>query len=267
MFKFFEKKIDSISYFLLKIFKKTEIFSIIFFVIVFVFIDRKFSKKVKVEKTKAPNVLWRIFGFILYTPLWYKYVYPCFMFFKERTMTSDLETIFYYEFSYAVESFFTFTEQIELFFGGKFAFVSLYQLFLYLACRLLIKIIPQKNFYIPMYIRYHIMVNSILIMLLDLVDEPYRTIADIIPDSSGKFFEITTKDESFAVSCSFYMFIFYFLLIGNYTWKACQGKSFINKKGFFDILIRTHLSADSLYKNEKWSDYGMDDLTDYENFF
>lgn len=263
IFRFIRRKIKKTIYFLTQSLTRSELVSLTLFVIFFVFTDRKSSKKINYEKTKAPNILWRIVALYMYLPLWYEFVYPCFMFFAERTPPLDMT--FNYEFSNSINRFFHFARDIEGFFNRRFLFIGLYNVFLYFSARFIVRFIPEKIFHLPMFMRYHMVLNSLLSIIYPLLEEPYILIAGIIPDNSRHFLQQTTKDETFAMNLSICMVIFYLLTIGNYTWQAARGKSFMNAKGFFDIVIRTHLGFESLYKNEKWSDYGMDDLSDYND--
>ena len=46
-------------------------------------------------------------------------------------------------------------------------------------------------------------------------------------------------------------------ILGRNTWDALRGKSFT--KTFLDLTLRDHLGFECLYRDEKWSDYGMDE--------
>lgn len=263
LFYFCLRQLKGFFYFLTESLTRSELACLLLFVIFFIFTDRRSNKTIKFEKTKAPNVLWRILAFYMYLPLWKEFVYPCFMFYAQRS--HPLYVTFNYAFSSSVNEFFRYTYYIESIFNNTFIFIGLYQCFLYYFARLIVKVIPEKIFHLPMFIRYHMMVNSLLIVIFQIIEEPYRLIAGITPDSSGIYLEQTTKNLDFAMNLSFCMVIFYSLTLGNCTWQACRGQSFTNIKGFFDILIRTHLGFDTLYIGEKWSQYGMDELSDYND--
>jgi hypothetical protein len=263
MFRFIRRKIKKTIHFLNQSLTRDELFSLTLFVIFFVFTDRRSNKKIKYDKTKAPNILWRIVALYMYLPLWYEFVYPCFMFFAERTPPLDMT--FNYEFSIAINKFFYFTREMERFFNGRFNFIGLYNVFLYFSTRFIVRFLPEKIFHLPMFMRYHMVLCSLFSILFPLLEQPYILISGIMPDNSRQFLQLTTKDETFAMNMAMGMVILYIFSLGNYTWQAARGKSFTNIKGFFDIVIRTHLGFESLYKNEKWSDYGMDDLSDYND--
>jgi hypothetical protein len=265
IFLFFKNRVTEIIYFLTNVLKKKESIMLLIFVIVFTFIDRQTSKKIKFQKTKAPNILWRIIGLVLYLPLWVEYLYPRFMFFAQRT--DPFNITLNHPFSDYINDFLSFTDKIESLLNDKVLFIGIYSVFLYFSSRILIKLVPKKIFYLPMYIRYHMILISLLLLIFPILNGSYKIIAGLRPDINQQFLEITLKDEGFAIISSFYLFLFYLFIIGNFTWKACRGKSFTNIEGTIDRLIQTHLSSDSLYEKETWGEYGMDELDSYKNYF
>ena len=262
LIKFCFKFTKEIFYFLNESLTRNELFCLIIFVIFFVFTDRQSNKKIKFEKTKAPNLLWRIFGFLLYLPSWGLYFYASFMFFAQRTPPLDMT--FNREFAQSVNNFFGFTSYITEIFNGRFTFMGLYELFLYFSERLIVKYIPEKFFKLPMFIRYHMILNSIFIVIFPMIQDLYRYIVGIELGGSIAY-PSELRNDNLALNLSIVMMMFYLFTLGTATWQACRGKSFtsLKGKGSFDRLIRIHLGFESLYPSEKWSDFGMDDL---ENF-
>jgi hypothetical protein len=186
------------------------------------------------------------------------------MFVAERTPPIDMT--FNFEFVFAVNSFFNFINSIEGILSYKVSFIGIYHVFLYYFPRAIVKLVPEKIFHLPMFIRYHMIISSFLIIIFPFFDIPYRQFAGIIANPVGSYYlETTTKDLGIACNLSLFMVFFYCLTLGYYTWLACRGKSFTNLRGFFDVLIRNHLGYDSLYPGEKWSDYGMDEFINYSD--
>jgi len=262
LFGFIKKKIHQIAYFLMESLTRDELFRLIIFIIYFIFTDRKSQKKIKYNKTAAPNVLWRILAFLIYMPIWKQFVFPCFMFVAERTPPIDMT--FNFEFVLAVNQVFNFMNIIEKMLSHKISFIAIYNTFLYYVPRGIVKLVPEKIFHLPMFIRYHMIISSFLMIFYPFFDIPYKQLAGII-DSPARsiYLETTTKDLGLACNLSLLMVFFYCITLGYYTWLACRGKSFTNVKGFFDIVIRDHLGYDCLYKGEKWSEYGMDEFINY----
>jgi hypothetical protein len=237
------------------------------FAFYFLFMDRKVSNSIKTrfDKTKSPNYTWRIFAVILYIPIWREFLLMPLLYYVERAWQGPYADFIFL----TVEQYFEFVDPLEIFFGGTFSFISLYQLLLYYIDRLIILLVPPKIFRLPMYIRYHSMVCSLLIMLFIMFNDAFIWVSGISynqemhGDNIWWYTFVSTKDESFAMNCAFYTVIFYSAILLSQTLKAFTGLSFTDTYGVWDVFVRTHLSFESLYEDEKWRDFGMDEIDAY----
>lgn len=259
LYNFSKKLIREIFYFLNESLTRNELISLILFVIFFVFSDRFSKKSVKYPKTNAPNVLWRITAFLMYTPIWVEYVLTCFIFIVRNSPSfAELElTTFNHEFIAAVASIFSFQLEVERFFNYRMSFIVVYQVFLYFSIRIFVHLIPTKYFRLPMFMKYHMINGSLLLMLAPILYEMYRYWAGFIPSGYINV-EDSVKNYPWAINLSWAWIALCLAVLGRNTWDALRGKSFT--KTFLDITLRDHLGAECLYPDEKWSDYGMDDL-------
>lgn len=226
----------------------------------FIYSDRRMNKNIVYDKSRSPNILWTLFVLYLYMFSWIDIILTPWMFVAERT--EYLNLIFNREFVEGVLDFFDFRQSVELFFWNNLSFMAVYHLMLYYIPRLMVRFIPAKFIYLPMYFRYHSMVNSLSAVFLVGVDTTFKKVAGIIFDAyrHSDYLEVTSKDEKTVITMSIFILIFYAVTLGNWTWQAARGKSFGNHRSSFDKFIRTHLASDSLYPDEKWEDFGIDDL-------
>lgn len=262
MVDFFQIVGKKIVYFFSNYLTRTELGFILLFCFYFILTDRSANSKVKktARKTTAPNIVWRICGTLIYFPLLYVFFYPPFMFYAERT--TGLNLTFNYYFNRSLDNLFVLIYLTERVTRNKFTFTTLYHFFFYYLGKLCIRFIPERIFHIPIYMRYHMMSVSLLSTLFAMVQELYINLCGIVRNSNYYTFA-TTKDESFVMQISLYFAICYIAILGNLIWQAARGQSFRNQKGLFDTFIQTHLSFDSLYKDEVWEDYGMDEVSLY----
>lgn len=246
LIKFGRKKVKGIRFFLTKVLTTNELTALITFVVFFALTDRYASKKVKYPKTKAPNLLWRMAVPLLYLPLWLQFVYPWFIIF-----VGYVPSLFYTfgsEFVDGAADLYSFRRDVELFFGDRLPFISIYQMFLYFSVRPIVALIPKRFFRLPMYMKYHVINISLLILVSEIVYQGFSAITDFALKRG------LADLEGLSLSWT----ILLFLTIGRSTWDALRGKSFT--KTFLDIPIRTHLGFNCLYDDEQWSDYGVDEV-------
>lgn len=237
-----------------------ELIVFIIIAILFILTDKYSNRKVEFSKTQAQNSFERVLAALLYIPDVYQYCIFPLLFFGQRSPSLryiiNLKTL-----SKLLRPGYTLMVSVEKLFDNKIAFYSIYQTCTYFIARLAILFIPKRMLYISMFLRFHLMSVNIIGFFFSVINDIYIQSTGIKP-SQGQtpYVEFTEGNEKFAVAFSFLVFCFNAGILTIYMYKALRGRSFSNKKNPVDIVVRTHMSSNSLYPGEKWSDFGMDEL-------
>jgi hypothetical protein len=269
IFRIFYSYFRKIFYFLTETLTRSELFNLILFIILFVYTDRYASKSIKYDKTKAPNLLCRVLAFLAYIPIWIQLASPSFFLvsikFNFRNEGGGLALKTFGEAMLVeVNAINKILHQVHYFFNGKIAFDIVYYLFLYHGIRFLCKYVKQKSLRLPMFLRYHLMYAAILTSFGPTVKWLLSLLLDIVYESKNLGELDSTNVHlyiAFLSKVNWAWLIICVIFIGRGSWLAARGISF-RSRGFIDILIRSNLSVECLYPDEKWSDYGMDDMQD-----
>jgi hypothetical protein len=236
-------------FFLTETLTRGELFFLVIFVIFFVSTDRIANQAVKYEKTLAPNWLWRIAGFLLYVPLYNKFVYQYFIIIIKTL--PGFEFTFGREFEMAMIGITAYERYFERLFYDKLNFFRIYQIFLFIVLEKCVRHVPKKYIYMPMFIRYHMSnVNVLSFFCSQLLETSYTFLLN-----SLKKYQL---DAKWSVNISWLWLTLYLITVGRSSWDALRGKSFT--KTSFDNIVRLYLGEMCLYKDEKWKDFGMDEM-------
>lgn len=236
-----------------------ELIILIIIAVLFILTDKYSNRKVRFSKTQAQNSFERILAALLYIPDIYQYCLFPLLFFGQRS--PSLRYIINLQNMRILRPGYTFMYSVEELFNNRIAFYSIYQTCMYFVARLAIKFISKRLLYISMFLRFHFMSVNILGFFFSVVHDIYIQSTGIkLSRGRSPYVEFTEGNEKFAVGFAFLVFSFYAGILTIYIYKALRGRSFSSNKNPMDILIRTHMSSNSLYPGEKWSDYGMDQL-------
>nr|YP_010443824.1 hypothetical protein NQY37_pgp090 [Vacuolaria virescens]UTE94711.1 hypothetical protein VvirPt_p096 [Vacuolaria virescens] len=249
LIRVFIENSKSFYFFLTQTLTKGEFCFLLIFVIVFVYTDRMANKTVKYEKTLAPNWLWRIAGFVLYVPIYNKYVYQYIIVIVKKIPA--FESTFAKELEMAIIRITGYEGYFERLLYNKLSFFRIYQVFLLVVLEKCVRFVPKKYIYMPMFIRYHMTnVNILSFFCSQFLETSYTFLLD-----SLKKYQL---DSKWSVSISCLWLTLYIITVGRSSWDALRGKSFT--KTSFDTIVRLYLGQMCLYKDEKWKDFGMDEV-------
>lgn len=236
-----------------------ELIVVIIIALLFILTDKYSNRKVRFPTTQAQNSFERLFAVLLYIPNIYQYCLFPLLFFGQRS--PSLSYVINLKNINKLRPGYTAMVIVERLFNNKIAFYTIYQTCAYFVARLAIQFIPKRIFYISMFLRFHFMSVNILGFFFSVVHDIYNQSTGIkLSQGRSPYLEFTEGNEKFATSFSFLIFCFTAGILVIYMYKALRGRSFSSNKNPVDIIIRTHMSSNSLYPGEKWSDYGMDQL-------
>nr|YP_010443679.1 hypothetical protein NQZ01_pgp088 [Merotricha bacillata]UTE94566.1 hypothetical protein MbacPt_p093 [Merotricha bacillata] len=245
-----------------------ELIVFIIIAVLFILTDKYSNRKVEFSKTQAQNSFERILAVLLYIPDIYQYCLFPLLFFGQRS--PSLSYIINLKNISKLKPGYTLMITVEKLFNHQIAFYSIYQTCTYFIARLAILFIPKNIFYISMFLRFHFMSVNIVGFFFSVLQDIYIQSTGIkASEGRSPYLEFTEGNEKFAVAFSFLVFCFNAGILTIYMYKALRGRSFSSNKNPIDIVVRTHMSSNSLYPGEKWSDYGMDELlngNDIEGF-
>ena len=246
-------KSSQIFYFLTRKLKTNELIGVGVFLLIFALFDRNTNRRVKYPRTKSPNILWRFFALIIYIPLWMEFVYPWALLCLAKI---EIFKDFFYsrELDQFVDDFYIFRRVVEIFFRDRLGFLTIYQLVLYFGVRVFVTVIPKKFIRLPMFIKYHLINCSLLCLVADIAFQFFNFVTAFVVDNG------IIDLRGMSLSWTF----LYFMTIGRSTWDALRGRSYTGT--FLDIAIKTHLGFYCLYDDERWADYGVDELENRDDF-
>lgn len=240
-----------------------ELIVFIIIAILFIVTDKYSNRKIRFAKTQAQNSFERILAVLFYIPDIYQYCLFPLLFFGQRS--TSLSHVINLKNISKLSPGYTAMISVERLFNNKIAFYTIYQSCTYFIARLAIIFIPRNFLYISMFLRFHLMSVNIVGFFFSVLHDLYIYSTGIKPSQGrSRYVEFTEGNEQFAIAFSFLVFCFNAGILTIYIYRALRGRSFSSNKNSIDIIVRTHMSSNSLYPGEKWSDYGMDQLNDQD---
>jgi len=226
---------------------------------VVLYFDNKANKKLKYQKRLAPNLLWRVVGVAVYYPPVVEFMYAYFQVIFRYTPL--IRRIFGYEYrKWLINAFISMMRLEDTLLRRHYGILAFFELVMYFSIQWIVAFIPPSIIRLPIYLRYHMVNCSLLMLLSPTVYQAYRFILKVDKevmlnhaDLPGLFYLGTEREYRVAAALTCIFLSTY----GRSIIDAIRGRSFT--RTFLRKAVRTHLGISKLYPDETWEQFGLDD--------